>query len=431
MKMVPLACFPKDFDYNVRLVMIVTFLNICAQTIWQGGIMVLFVFMITHKSNEAVGFLAGLGGIVQLLSAPIVATSADSYSRPTILQYGSLVGLAGFMVATIAIIYANYAFLCAAMIILGIYNSIVNPTLDAVVADSIQQGGRSRVYTWKFVIQLMGKAVGPSVALVMFFAIGNEWTISSCQIVMLIGVTLYLIPLMLLRQFHTQDIRSGNSRLGIKEGLGIKPGYHPVETSDEEKCSSESLTDLETKGDIELGGVIMEDALTTVENDASGEKPLLLTDNRRDCGCNDDVVEKEGTLLTDDSAQMAQWRLCLCCCSQKEPFSIPLVPAMIVLSDFMAALASGMSIRFFPVFFMENMHLLPVELSCIDVVSPSIIAHIYVCTLAICGRIIVFIRIDCWFVHCCGSIYSAKGQQVLRKNLCCYIGQTRRIKLFC
>jgi len=143
--------FPDDFDSNVRLVMIISYLNICSQSIWQGGVLVLFVYMITNRSNEAVGILAGLGGIIQLFSAPFVAIAADNYTRPMILQVGSIVGFIGFIIAIIAIIYANYYILCGAMFILGIFNSIVNPTLDAVVADSIGKGDRSRVYTWKFI----------------------------------------------------------------------------------------------------------------------------------------------------------------------------------------------------------------------------------------------------------------------------------------
>lgn len=372
------ALFPKDFDYNVRLVMIIVFINKCAISIWQGAVLVVFVFIMEKDSNEAVGIMAGMSGMAQLASAPLVAYIADAFPRTELFQYGSIIGLVGFIVAVIAIIIEEYYTLCLAMIIVGVYGAMTTPALDAVVADSITQGVRSRVYTWKFTTLILGAACGPLLALVMFVLIGDKWTVDKCQVVMLIGLGLFLFPLFLMRQFREADnfngkitsrvdtnLTVGSSdagstiRSGFDSGAGHGHSTKRVELvqyvavraedadADDTTADNIKLVDGSAVSSSEAVGSV--DSKTKTANDTN-DIEFGLSDKGKDIS---DVVSSTCSVAGPTDL--------LTCCAD-----VPIVPAMIVLSDLLGALASGMSLKFFPIFFEENIHLLPTQLSLLD-----------------------------------------------------------------
>jgi hypothetical protein len=89
-----------------------------------------------------------------------------------------------------------------------------SPTMEAIFADSVETGKRSRVYTWKFTSVLLGMSCGPLLCMLLFWKLGDTWTMPEMRVVMLVGLGLGVIPVLLVTQFNDDDT------LGLKsEGV--------------------------------------------------------------------------------------------------------------------------------------------------------------------------------------------------------------------
>jgi MFS family permease len=191
-----------EWDKNVRLFLLYTFLSTAFRGIWDQHILSVFIYLITHGSNFSVGFLTGITGIAQLICTFFTATIGDTLPRFMILIFGACLGLVSIVMSITAITLAHYYFLLSCMVLWGFYWATTNPTLDAMVADSVQQGDRSKIYSTVATFRFVGRAFGPLVSIFLFLSIGDNWTISECQSVMTIGLVLFSFPTILLTMFH-------------------------------------------------------------------------------------------------------------------------------------------------------------------------------------------------------------------------------------
>jgi len=150
---------------------------------------------------------------------------------------------------------------------------------------------------------------GPVLSLAVFYYLGNEWTVANCQLVVLIGVGCMMPALLMMCFFDDNKALTHHSEAMV-----------PLLSDDH----SEDMT-----GNIEDVGV------GAGAGDALG-----------DC--------------TGDSS-ISRWM-----CSSPSVA----VPLLLTSSDFLAALASGMTIKFFSLFFMEKILFSPAAVSLLSVVAP-------------------------------------------------------------
>jgi predicted MFS family arabinose efflux permease len=115
---------------------------------------------------------------------------------------------------------------------------------------------------------------------------------------------------------------------------------------------------------------------------------------------------------------------------QNEPFGrvccIPsdrVIPALVASSDVLGGLAAGMSIRYFPIFFLDNLNLSPSQVQIVFIISMA--------TVAIIGRIAQFLgtkigRIEVTIIcKCAGSLLlltmtSAYKMQMSSLSVCMF-----------
>lgn len=297
-----------ELDHNIRLFLLYTFLSTAFRGIWDQHIMSVFVYLITHGSNSSVGILTGITGIAQLICTFFTATIGDTVPRSMILICGTCLGFVGIVMSITAITLAHYYFLLSCMILWGFYWATTNPTLDAMIADSVQQGDRSKIYSTVATFRFIGRAIGPLVSIFLFLSIGNNWTISECQSVMILGLALFTFPTILLVMFRATP--------------------------------APALTELPTD-DVELS-----DSCVTLNQ-------LEITQHSSDISVTD-----ESSIPSDDTNPIY---------FSLFP-SLLYIPSMIAFTDIISGLASGMTIKFFPIFFANDLHLSPIGVSAVIMV---------------------------------------------------------------
>lgn len=336
------ACFPSDFDANTRLVMLFAIAANSIRNVWDQNIMSSFIYLLSDRSSYVVGFLTGTTGLVQALMAPVMGFFADKYPRVAVLRTSGVIGIVGILLTLPSVLYGHLVFIFLSMAVWGLFWASVNPTLDAVLADSARQGQRSRVYSWRYVMLILGTAVGPFVTLLIFSSLGDHWSVPECQAVISAGLCLFLAPVCLLFLFqplHAQDGRSAYAAL-------------PVTSADDSASSatpSASATDAEqedngTALDVSIHGASL------VSADGDPEKDVKYLEAGASRGVDADAA-------LDAEAVRSRYLSFV-------------VPATIAFGDIITGLASGMTIKFFPIYFMNDLSMKPVALSLLYTITP-------------------------------------------------------------
>jgi MFS family permease len=337
--------YPDDFSHNVSLQMTYTLLDTSIRGIWSDNILSLFTYLITKNSNFLVGLLTGIVGATQVIFTLFTALAADQVSRVYLLRIGGFISLIAIVTSSIAVLLGHYLFLLISMIIWGLYWAFTAPACDSLLADSVDAGNRSRVYSWSYTMRCVGGSVGPFVSVVMFATLGDTWKISECKIVMLVGLTLLLIPTALLFLFEDTNVSSPTSKDQDSEldseshhGMLLDSSTHATRIT--LSSSSSDDDDDKTRANADADDII-EISLNESPNQSDSSSPSL-----------DSSSEKSLPV---------------------KPFlcfpEIPEVPAMIALADVIFGLASGMTIKFFPIFFVDSLKMSPVQISLLYTVS--------------------------------------------------------------
>lgn len=354
---------PQAKSRNVHLVLAYTFFSFSARSLWNQSVLSAFVYLLKSDDPKYVGFITGLMGMSQLLSSFPSGWLADRYRRDTMLKVGSAVGFFAAASTLIASRMNDFTALGIALCIWGLFWGICSTSVMALFADSIANGDRSYYFMQRQIMQLSGNTFGPAVALYMFTRLGDEWSINACSIVLGAGQILAL-PSLILLCFMNDDY-----------------------------CLQQS--DLDTYGDCSHNDYHYDSDLTdstSGHDHDSDEESRYECPNVDEVDCEpvqEDVIEKE---------EMSNQRLSGFCCIS----SNRVIPVLVASSDFLAGLAAGMSIRYFPIFFLNSLKLSPSQVQIIFIVSMT--------TVALTGRISQYVgtkigRIETTIIFkCSGSL---------------------------
>ena len=193
--------------------------------------------------------------------------------------------------------------------IAGVASAVSNGPMQALFADSIATGERSRYYTVLFVCYLSASTGGPLLAIILFLIHGNDWGLDSLRNVFLAGMGLELLAG--LTYFFFRD-----------------------------DCALDEESDALPSGDVLPDG----DALP---------------------GGDETGVAVHGKPLNSDSGG-----------DEEAPAGrlVWLVPYVLFGSSLCFALGSGMTVKFFPLFFKNDCCLSPIEVNCVYLVLPLVMA---------------------------------------------------------
>jgi hypothetical protein len=196
----------------------------------------------------------------------------------------------------------SYILICIASAFFGLSSGIINGPAQALLADSVSTGARSKVYTWLFACYIVPSVLGPAISVGYFEAHGDEWRLPLLRDLTLLGMALE-IPVAVLCCCFRDDKALGSSSDAIQ---------------DQERAAASAGAQ-----DDDAGRPKPSDA-ENAENDA--EAP---PDDQ--CDERDDAVDPR----------------------------IKMIPYVVFCTDLVVALGSGCTIKFFPLWFKDDLHMSP------------------------------------------------------------------------
>eukprot|EP00038_Savillea_parva_P002858 m.118401 g.118401 ORF g.118401 m.118401 type:complete len:499 (+) comp10978_c0_seq1:50-1546(+) len=324
---------------NVRLTLIQASLVGLADSVWAGTVIAAFVYIMERNQdtkNTAVGLIEMAYGMATLISAFPVGYLADKRGRaPLIVTGGGLTWIAAVATSYVVWVSAEHdasgreppswalPTLAGCMVIWGVSGGIVSGPVQALYADSIPHGERSEWYTYLFAAWLISSAIGPAITVVLFHVYGNGWTLKELRTVMLVGLALEVVGS--IPSFFLSD----KYALGSENELADDADADHVNDSDDGTTDKLDADTHDTRG--ETGPPTESTSLLPLPLEAPGQ-------SRRDC------ITKEH------------------------------IPYIMFVSGLITALGSGMTVKFFPLFFKNELKFSPAEVQTIYVVTPLAIA---------------------------------------------------------
>lgn len=215
--------------------------------------------------------------------------------------------------------------------------------------------------------------IGPLVSASLFFFMHSfSWSERDCQNVVLAGTAL-MIPALILMCFFNDDKALSHRSEALTEPLlrgpiistdrlGSPDMNTTVPKADEDgEISSHQHGSDQESGTQPIVGSHHADGLRGTQSPSESLPPLVREHNTVDAP--DAMHERDSLVLP---TRTERW---IGSCHWLASPSIA-VPALLTLSDFIGALASGMTLRFFSLFFMQRVKFDPIHVSLVSAASP-------------------------------------------------------------
>lgn len=275
-------------------------------------------------SNFSVGLAEGLQGCAQFIFAIPMGYISDAWTgnRGCTLRVSALLGCCAiiFAILTLTVIFSigdkslEYRCMTGSLVLWGAYVGSSNPVVNAIFADSVSSKDRPRLTTYKFIARASANAGGPLLSLILFHFLGDSWSLDQLRIVFLCGISLAVVPVILL--------------LFLKESKTLG-----------RESESEFVLD---ENDIES---LKDSLLESTEDEKVGSLQNMASSN--------DVDRSKSST----KSKALKW-----------------VPRICAFADICSGLASGMTIKFFPLFFRYDVGLSPVSVNAIKCVNMILMA---------------------------------------------------------
>jgi len=315
-----------------------------ADNLWSGTVFAAYLKLLYGDSNTAVGYVEASNGLAGLFTALPIGYLADKYPRSNICKAGSVVLVVTACLHAYILLWVGdeipsssrqdtclFLFV-GVMFLWGAGNGVVNGPLQALYADSIPVGDRSKYYVYLFAAYMLASTVGPALSIILFQIWGDDWELGELKNIMLVGMGMEI--------FAAVFLLTVDDEYALIEKEEEEEEKEEGEKEEEEKEEKPSEEDEEKKSSEEELG----DSLAGYSNSltAPGESP-------------------EAASAFAASALKARRRK---------------IPYMLFSFDLLVSLGSGMTVKFFPLYFKDDANLSPTMVQVIYIAAPIIIVAI-------------------------------------------------------
>lgn len=157
--------------WNVRVCMWVNFCSTVTTQMAAGPFLDIYMFKITG-SNRFVGAVETARGIAQLLAAPFLGMLADRFDRYRLIKLQAILHAVPVALLATAIFLKLYQLLYLALPLFSVSNHFGNTVRAALLADNVEEGRRTYVMSRNFSMVYVGQATGPILQVFVLLAMG-------------------------------------------------------------------------------------------------------------------------------------------------------------------------------------------------------------------------------------------------------------------
>lgn len=347
---------------NLSVIIAFSYFSLTGRSLWIKSCLAIYIHIISRGNPLVLGWLTSLMGVSQLVSSLVSGYVADQrcIGREGVLRFAILLGVPTFFVTAWAARTEQVSFVAVALTLWGIYWGALVPPTGALLVDSTGAGEeRSKWITRRFIAKKYGQASGPATALALFLLRGDEWTAHDCAFVIGAGQVVSFFAAILLcwlRDNHRDEIVIESDRCGWLEGgfnncYGGLIGMRRLIQSFKRKHGA-TVAEKNCKI-FEQTPLLLEDV---ADNYVTFDEDRPMYDSNSPDS--DDVSRDSYRPVTESATN-----------SQK-------IAKTIVLADISLAIAEGMTVRFFPLFFIDLLGFRPVQLFPLYIVSHLLQAEV-------------------------------------------------------
>jgi MFS family permease len=326
-------------NYNVFLNLVLAVMYGISNSIWNGTAYAAYLKKLGHESNGPLGDIEAVSGLTSLLAALPMGYIADKMGRAKIIRAGGLMMLVTIAAQIWVLEWVgtdededgrpcNESYnrkmalwmMGAIMAFWGIGDGVVNGPCNALFADSTPEGKRSKYFNYLFVCYTAASACGPLVSIVLFQTLGDVWDLYHLRMVIYVGLGLEILNSLVMTLF--------DDRKALDE--------------ESEDAESSSGSDSTTEGD---------------------NNPVLSPDGNPQSEPATPAQEQSQETEPADSSTIRSL-------SKRQKW----IPYIVFFQGLICAVGSGMTIKFFPLFFKDEVGMSPSQVQIIYCIVPLVMA---------------------------------------------------------
>eukprot|EP00538_Stauroneis_constricta_P013250 CAMPEP_0119565530 /NCGR_PEP_ID=MMETSP1352-20130426/30384_1 /TAXON_ID=265584 /ORGANISM="Stauroneis constricta, Strain CCMP1120" /LENGTH=610 /DNA_ID=CAMNT_0007614465 /DNA_START=32 /DNA_END=1867 /DNA_ORIENTATION=- len=352
----------KKMNHNVLLNLLLCVVYGVSGSLWNGTANAAYLKKLGHDRNGPLGDIEAVSGLASLITALPVGYLADRFGRSRIIAIG------GWLVFVTTIVQAallawigteeddadedqQYGFGMSAselskrstalwiyglvMAFWGVSDGVVNGPAQALYADSTEEGERSTYYTYLFACYIGASSVGPIVSIVLFQTLGDTWDLYHLRMVLYVGLGIGLLNFPLMMAFDDKKSldEGGDAAAEPESGAATATTATAATATTNAECQQDACGE-------------QQDAATVTTTTASATTTEAEATTNENAATEAPVSEATATLR-----RRQKW-----------------IPYIIFIQALILAIGSGMTVKFFPLFFKDEVGM-----------SPSQVQIIYVC----------------------------------------------------
>ena len=279
----------------------------------------ILIYRLYPQQLERVGYVTAAMGASQVLGSLVTQYClTPTWKRHELLQLASLTGLWSLLVLSDAVLFqVDWSWLVRGLCAWGFTWGIMDMAIPSLFADSLPETKETLYYTRASRLLRFGNTLGPALVFALFcFVLRDEWTVLNCSIVVEFGLGFSLPMVFLLCCLHEVD---------DEDELPEEVQFPDIPQSER---------DHEPHRKMEVAGDVTEE---TAAISATLDLSLLSS------------VESPPDTLSS-------------------PHRI--VPPLLLVSCILSGAASGISIRYFPIFFVKELELKPAFVHALYMIAP-------------------------------------------------------------
>ena len=352
---------------NVRRILSATWFGFVGRAIWSPNILSILMYLLYPHRPERVGYITAAMGLCQVLSTTMTRCCLSPiWKRHQLLRLAAFIGMGAIgAIAYALLVKEEWFWLVGGFSAWGFMWGMTDVAMPSLFADSLPEDDEPLYYTRASRVIRSSNALGPLIAIVLFhFYLGDHWTIHNCTIVTTVGLGFCLAMLLLLCCLREVNIEE--EQVDFPDEIHLRD--MPLDSDEVQKSSK---LDLSAAAGDNSGNVTEDTAAITALLDSSQD------------------TEREDPTV------------CGCCLQSNA------VPALISVANMLSGIASGISIRYFPVFFVNQLHLSPIFVQVLYLVTPlgqAIVNFISRRLARLCGASLITVLLQWTFVAVLGSM---------------------------
>ncbi|MHA1330028.1 MAG: MFS transporter, partial [Candidatus Hodarchaeales archaeon] len=194
------------------------------QTAFSVYIYTLSVSIGILQPNVVLGNLFTVSGLASTIFVFPSGYIADRYRRDFLIRISVVFGLLSQFLLVLSTTYIgmeSLGLLFISQLTGGLAWGISGPAAQALIADSIEPGNRSKVFATMHFANLVAAAVGPFLAVGLTLILGDTWQLSVLQVIIFVGTVATSISYLSVafasddRALVTSDERKKERDLGV------------------------------------------------------------------------------------------------------------------------------------------------------------------------------------------------------------------------